>query len=161
MISISLTSGMLPRSFRSAAPSSLDASTSGTSSGGSFHAALPAEDFSKIKPSFWLTWSVALRIVCFIAERFLSHLYIPRSKISGPWESMLPDPPQLGHTPVPEQFLHLGSVSLRCTFVPVPEHSAHLPSPQHALHLVSMTALTRYLPPDLQRASSSTSSLAV
>src|ERR1700688_1588598 len=66
MISISLTSGMLPRSFLSDEPRSFDASTSGTSSGGNFHAALPGEDFSKIRPSFWLTWVVALRIGCFI-----------------------------------------------------------------------------------------------
>src|SRR5437667_375722 len=44
MISISLTSGMFPRSFLSASPNSLDASTSGTSSSGSLHAAFPAED---------------------------------------------------------------------------------------------------------------------
>ena len=52
MISISLTSGMLPRSFLSDAPSSAAVSTSGTSSGGSFHAAFPGDDFSKINPSF-------------------------------------------------------------------------------------------------------------
>src|SRR5579864_4436215 len=51
--------GMWPRSARSAPPSSSAASTSGTSSGGSFHAAFPGEDFSKISPSFWLTWRVA------------------------------------------------------------------------------------------------------
>src|SRR5208283_1442052 len=74
MISISLTSGMLPRSFLSEEPRSFAVSTSGTSSGGSFHAALPGEDFSKIKPSFWLTWRVALRMIGFIApppRRFL------------------------------------------------------------------------------------------
>ncbi len=27
----------------------------------------PGEDFSKIKPSFWFTWRVALRVTCFIA----------------------------------------------------------------------------------------------
>src|SRR5580704_1071544 len=67
MISISLTSGMLPRSFLSASPSSADVSTSGTSSGGSFHAAFPAEDFSKIRPSFWLTWRLAFLLTGFIA----------------------------------------------------------------------------------------------
>ncbi len=48
-------------------PRSFAVSTSGTSSGGSFHAALPGDDFSKIRPSFWLTWRVALRVMCFIA----------------------------------------------------------------------------------------------
>src|SRR5579883_630722 len=61
MISISLTSGMFPRSFLSDEPRSSFESTSGTSSGGSFHAAFPGEDFSKISPSSWLVWRVALR----------------------------------------------------------------------------------------------------
>src|SRR5689334_697684 len=67
MISSSLTSGMLPRSLRSALPNSLKVSTSGTSSGGSFQAALPGDDFSKMRFSFWLMWRVALRVMCFIA----------------------------------------------------------------------------------------------
>jgi hypothetical protein len=54
MISISLTSGMSPRSLRSCLPSTFAVSTSGTSSGGNFQAALPGDDFSKINPSFWL-----------------------------------------------------------------------------------------------------------
>src|SRR5712691_7544139 len=68
MISISLTSGMLPRFFLSLVPKSFVESTSGTSSGGSFHAAFPAPDFSKTRPSFWLTCRVALRVICFTAS---------------------------------------------------------------------------------------------
>ena len=64
MISISLTSGILPRSFLSDEPRSSAVSTSGTSSGGSFQAAFPGDDFSKIRPSFWLTCRVALRGMC-------------------------------------------------------------------------------------------------
>jgi hypothetical protein len=52
MISISLTSGMLPEIFSFGGTEELRVSTSGTSSGGSFHAAFPGDDFSKIKPSF-------------------------------------------------------------------------------------------------------------
>src|SRR5215469_8294974 len=72
MISISLTSGRLPRSFLSLAPRSFAVSTSGTSSGGSLQAALPGEDFSKISPSFWLTCVMAFRIVDFIICRVLN-----------------------------------------------------------------------------------------
>jgi hypothetical protein len=32
---------------------------------------LPGDDFSKIKPSFWLMWRVALRVMCFVIAHHL------------------------------------------------------------------------------------------
>ena len=58
---------VLPRPARCAA------STAGTSSGGSSMPRLPGADFSKISPSFWLTWRRALRDLAgfqFAALRF-------------------------------------------------------------------------------------------
>src|ERR1700733_14202085 len=123
MISISLTSGIEPRSLRSWLPSIYAVSTSGTSSGGSFQAAFPGDDFSKIRPSFWLIWRVALRVMCFIIYSFS-----PKSNISVV-RLYEPVPPQAGQTPVPAQFWHFGWSELRCVFVPDPKHSAHFPSP--------------------------------
>ena len=49
------------REFARRVPSA--GSTAGTSSGGSSMPRLPGADFSKIRPSFWLTWRAALPIV--------------------------------------------------------------------------------------------------
>src|ERR1039458_5797777 len=59
MISISLNSGITPRSARALAPSREAASPAGTSSSASRYAFFPGDDFSKINPSFWLTCVVA------------------------------------------------------------------------------------------------------
>src|SRR4051812_11827800 len=158
MISISLTSGMSPRFFLSDLPSSLAVSTSGTSSGGNFHAALPAEDFSKIRPSFWFTWRVALRVMCFIASQVV--------------QSRIDDLRRKYVLPSSTKALRANANSgtgaafrlalIKCGLMPVPSQLWHFPSPPHKEQVfrdmpTSLLLLTRL---EHHRAISSISSFA-